>query len=307
MEMKLERLAKSKDRKVRELYDRLVEGVRAVLNRADWRAYLDMLARFRQYSPANVALILAQKPDATWVAGIRTWNSLGRRVKPGEKGIMIFAPTLRKVTVREETTDLETGEIRVVEREEEILVGFHVTHVWDVSQTEGKPLPEPPRFTGRVSGDQAARWLWDRLLAVSPFPVACGELVKLANPYALGEFHPGTGEIRLHPGLEGDQGLRTKVLLHEIAHGLAYRLGLDGQEYRKTLGREVAYQRGEAIAEGAAYIAASHFGLDTSGYSFEYVAGWVRDAEKLLEWGEAVQRVARTLIKLVESAGEKAA
>lgn len=88
---------------------------------------------------------------------------------------------------------------------------------------------------------------------------------------------------------------------------MAYRMGLDGPQFYAALGREVAYQRGEAIAEGAAYIAAAHFGMDTSGYSFEYVADWVRDAEKLLEWGEAVQKVAKALIELVENAGEKAA
>ncbi|WP_051276496.1 ArdC family protein [Desulfovirgula thermocuniculi] len=301
MSVKLENLKKSRDQKVRELYNRLVEGVRAVLDRADWKAYLDMLARFHKYSPANVALILAQYPKATRVAGIKTWNSLGRRVKPGEKGIRIFAPTLVRVRVQVEETDPETGEVRVVEREEERLAGFHVTHVWDVSQTEGKPLPEPPEFTGRVSGGEAARRVWDRLLTTCPFPVAWG----VTTPGAKGEFNPRTGEIRLDPTL--DEGLRTKVLLHEVAHGLAYRLGLDGTQFYLTLGRKVAYQRGEAIAEGAAYIAAAHFGMDTGGYCFEYVADWVRDAEKLLEWGEAVQKVARALIELVENAGEKAA
>ncbi|SMB96712.1 hypothetical protein SAMN00808754_1608 [Thermanaeromonas toyohensis ToBE] len=78
--------------------------------------------------------------------------------------------------------------------------------------------------------------------------------------------------------------MRAKVLLHEVAHGLAWRMGVDGPEVRQKYGGD-ARARGEAIAEGAAYIAAHHFGLDTSGYSFDYVAGWVRDAEKLLEWG----------------------
>lgn len=154
---------------------------------------------------------------------------------------------------------------------------------------------------GGFPAARPARWLWDRLLAVSPFPVAWGVTV----PGAKGEFDPRTREIRLDPTLE--EGLRTKVLLHEAAHGLAYRLGLDGAQFYLTLGRKVAYTRGEAIAEGAAHIAATHFGMDTGDYSFEYVADWVRDAEKLLEWGEAVQRVARALVELVESAGEKAA
>jgi len=101
--MRLRELRNSKNEKVRELYNTLVEGVREILGRADWRAFLDFLARFHKYSPANVIMILAQKPDATLVAGIKTWNGLGRRVRKGEKGIAIFAPTIRKVKVRETT------------------------------------------------------------------------------------------------------------------------------------------------------------------------------------------------------------
>ncbi|MBC7105181.1 MAG: hypothetical protein H5T97_04520, partial [Firmicutes bacterium] len=180
--MRLREIRNSKNEKVRELYNTLVEGVREVLARADWRAFLDFLTRFRKYSPANAALILIQKPDATWVAGIKTWNSLGRRVKRGEKGIAIFAPTLRKVRVRE--TDPETGDVR--EREEERLVGFHVTHVFDVSQTEGKPLPEPPRLRGTVEcGGADAEALFGRLLAASPVPVRRGCVLEFG---VLGEF-----------------------------------------------------------------------------------------------------------------------
>ncbi|MCG0279010.1 MAG: hypothetical protein L5656_10900, partial [Thermanaeromonas sp.] len=132
----------------------------------------------------------------------------------------------------------------------------------------------------------------------SPFPVRWGCLI----PGAKGEFDPLTGEIHLDPTL--DEGMRAKVLLHEVAHGLAYRLGVDGPEVRQKYGGD-ARARSEAIAEGADFIAAHHFGLDTSGYSFDYVAGWVRDAEKLLEWGEAVRKVALELIRLIEGGGRE--
>jgi antirestriction protein ArdC len=291
--MRLRELRNSKNEKVRELYHTLVEGVREVLARADWRVFLDFLARFRRYSPANVALILAQCPGATWVAGLKTWNSLGRRVKRGEKGIAIFAPTLRKVRMRE--TDPETGEVR--EREEERLVGFHVTHVFDVSQTEGKPLPEAPRLRGEVRGDEeAARELFARLLAASPVPVEWAAL----DVDTRGLYVPAARRIYLARALErASWALKVRVLLHELAHALAFAMKVDGLGYR-TVGGE-GYARGEAIAEGAAYIAARLLGVDTLGMSTEYITGYVRQVEKLLEWAEAVHKVAEALVALAGS------
>ncbi len=291
--MKLRELRNSKNEKVRELYSKLVEGVKEVLARADWREFLDFLARFRKYSPANTALILLQKPDATRVAGLKTWNSLGRRVKRGEKGIAIFAPTLRKVRVRE--TDPETGEER--EHEEERLVGFHVTHMFDVSQTEGKPLPEAPRLRGEVRGDEeAARELFGRLLAASPVPVEWATL----DVDTRGLYVPAARRIYLARALErASWTLKVRVLLHELAHALAFAMKLDGLEYR-TVGGE-GYARGEAIAEGAAYIAARLLGVDTFGMSTEYIAAYVRQTEKLFDWAEAVQKVAEALVSLAEA------
>lgn len=303
--MKLRDLRNSRNEKVRELYNRLIEGVREVLGRADWREFLDFLARFHRYSPANVMMILTQKPDATLVAGLKTWNSLGRKVKKGEKGIAIFAPTLRKVRVQVEEADPETGEVRLVEREEERLVGFHVTHVFDVSQTEGKPLPEAPRMRGEVKGDEdRARELYQKLIATSPVPVRDGCVLEIG---VLGEYNPFSREIRLSRKLEGmSWPTRVRTLLHELAHALAFRMGIDRMEYR-TVGGD-GYARGEAIAEGAAYIAAKLLGFDTEGMSCEYIAGYVRQAEKLFEWAEAVQAVARALVEMAEMAvGREAA
>lgn len=282
----VKKLAACKDQKVRELYNRLVEGVRKVLSEGQLAEFLKFMSRFREYSLHNAMLIYMQYPRAKMVAGIKTWNSLGRRVRKGEKGIAIFAPTLKKVRVREEHTGPETGELRVEEREEERVLGFHIVYVFDVSQTEGKPLPKPPEpEEKKVPGGDAARFIWERLLSASLFPVRWGCL----TPGAKGEFDPAAGEIRLDPTL--DEGMRAEVLLHEVAHGLAHRLGVDGPEARRRYGKDER-ARGEAIAEGAAFIAASRFGLDTSDSSFDYVAGWVRDAEKLVEWGEAVRKVA---------------
>ncbi|MGI9951402.1 ArdC family protein [Moorellaceae bacterium AZ2] len=282
-----------KNAKVQQLCNRLVEGVTKTLNHGEIAEFLRFMARFHKYSPYNVALIFAQYPKATLVAGLKTWNSMGRRVKKGEKGIAILAPTIKKVMITLEEPDPDTGDIRVVEKEEEKVVGFHTAYVFDVSQTVGKPLPERP-LPRPVAGGETADSLLENLLEVSPFPVEWDCL----DPGVNGEFNPFTGRIRLSTALEG--GMKAKTLLHEIAHGLAWSCGLDGRDYYLALGKEDAYARGEAIAEGAAFVAASYFGLDTAGYSFNYIATWVKDAEKFLEWAEDVQVVARKLIELIE-------
>lgn len=291
----MKQLKNANNEKIQQLYNRLVEGVTSALNDGEIAEFLRFMARFHKYSPYNVALIFAQYPTATLVAGLKTWNSMGRRVKKGEKGIAILAPTIRKVSLTAEERDPDTGETRVVEKEEERVVGFHVAYVFDVSQTEGKPLPERPS-PKPVAGGETAAFLLENLLRASPFPVEWGRL----NPGVNGEFIPSTGRIRLSTALEG--GMKAKTLLHEVAHGLAWRSGLDGKEHYQRLGGKDAYARGEAIAEGAAFVAASYFGLDTAGYSFTYIAHWVKDVEKFMKWAEDVQAVARELIGLIEGA-----
>lgn len=295
------RLGDSENPKVRELCQKLVQGVERTLAEGKLAEFLKFAARFRKYSPANVALIFAQKPDATLVAGIKTWNDLGRRVKKGEKGIAIFAPTVRKVKVRAEEIDPATGEVREVEREEERLVGFHVAHVFDVSQTEGKPLPELPEPQSLPDSAAAAR-ICNRL--------AKAGLVIIAHDCDLprgakGEFDPRTWEVRISREVRTTGDL-ARTLLHEYAHALAFKLGVDSLEMRQGsegTQREM-YARGEAIAEGAAFMAAACLGLDTFGMSTEYIAGYVRRAGKLVQWLEAIQKVAGALISLIEGADE---
>lgn len=291
----MKQLKKANNEKIQQLYNRLVEGVTSALNDGEIAEFLRFMARFHKYSPYNVALIFAQYPAATLVAGLKTWNSMGRRVKKGEKGIAILAPTIKKVSFTAEERDPDTGEVQVVEKEEERVVGFHVAYVFDVSQTEGKPLPNRPA-PRPVDGGETADFLLETLLRVCPFPVEWADLPPGVN----GDFNPTTGRIRLSNTLGG--GMKAKTLLHEVAHGLAWRSGLDGVESYQRLGRQDAYARGEAIAEGAAFVTASYFGLDTAGYSFTYIAHWVKDAEKFIKWAEDVQAVARELIGLIEGA-----
>jgi antirestriction protein ArdC len=274
----------AKDEKVKALYERLKAGVQQVIASGRLQELARFMAKFHRYSFGNALLILLQKPDATLVAGYKTWEKMGRHVKKGEKGIAIFAPR----TYKREIVDEETGEVMDIITG---LAGFKVVYVFDVSQTEGKPLPLPKE---PELGDTAAgRDLYGRLLAVAdelPVPVRTERIASGARGY----YSPDKNEIVLSEGLHGD--MRPKALLHELAHALAFRLG----EQRPTKRQDIEYVKGEIIAEGAAFIAAARFGLDLESVSFDYVAGWAEDAEKVITWGEAVQKVARELIDRIE-------
>jgi len=293
------RLANSKNPKVKKLYDRLIQGVKETLEKGDWAEFLRFAAKFHKYSFYNTILIWSQKSDATLVAGIKTWNKMGRRIKKDEKGIGIYAPRVIKEKEMREETDPLTLETRTVEVEVKRVVGFKVVYVWDVSQTEGKPLPKRPDIP-RVANSKTAGALWDKLLRVCPVPVRL-DAAKLPDK-ATGVFIPNENAIYIRPCLE--PGAKTSGLLHEMAHAVAWQMGLDGWEYRA--GKKDGYVRGEALAEGAAFIAGQHLGLDTSEFSFTYIAAWAKDVDKVMNWGSDVQKLA---IKLVEmcSAGVNAA
>ncbi len=257
--------------------ERFRTGIEALFAGGRVEEFLRFAASFHHYSFSNTLLIFIQRPAATCVAGLRKWNEMGRWVRKGEKGIAILAPVLvkKKFTVIDETTNTER------EEEREVLVGFKWVYVFDVAQTEGKPLP---RLVEHVTGESHAD-LFDRLAAASPVPVRLGD-TGAANGY----FDKLRNEIVVSPHLPGN--MRIKTLLHEIAHAVAH--GRDG-EYRDD-----AYSMGEVVAEGAAFLAAAQLGLDTAEYSLGYVASWGKDLKAILAAGEKMMRVARQIIERVE-------
>jgi len=281
----------SNDPKVKELYGRLIEGIRRTLETGDWAEFLRFTSKFHKYSFYNSILIRIQKPDATRVAGMKMWNEMGRRVKKGEKGIAIYAPRIVKTKEKHAASDsLETRTAEVDEEAEvERLLGFKVVYVWDVSQTEGKPLPERPEAP-KVADTETAALLRDRLLKVCPVPVRFD--AEILSKTAAGAFLPRDRMIYIRPDLT--PGAEVSALLHEMAHALAWDIGVDGWEYRRT--SEDGYIRGEALAEGAAFIAGQRLGLDTSQFSFAYIALWAKDVDRVVEWGGDVQRLAARLI-----------
>jgi len=263
--------------KIAGVMSTLERGIEGILGAGGFTAYLRMLARFHSYSFNNVCLIMAQKPDATLVAGFHRWKALGRHVKRGEKGIWIMVPYKRRLEP-EEGEAQEAGERFVV-------TGFGVRTVFDVGQTDGTPLPEPPPVQAELGATTAGEFLDRRL---SRWLIEEGLVLeqKPTHP-ARGSYHPGPPpRIALDSGLTGDG--RTKTLAHEAAHYLA--------DHRSHVDRADA----ETVAESAAFVVLAHFGIDAGAYSFPYVARWAKDRAVLKRNLHTIQQVASTLIGAAE-------
>lgn len=226
--------------------------------------FLDAMARFHSYSFGNVMMILAQKPDATRVAGIRTWNQLGRFVRKGEKGIGIFAPMRFKGEENPKTGEPEGDRL-----------GFRVVHVFDVSQTDGELLPEPVA----VSGD-AARHLDDLKQVVSRKGIRLEYSDALGT--ALGSSSKGT--IKLAPSLTSAE--EFAVLAHELAHELMH---VD----RKELDR----RRAELEAEAVACVLCRYAGLDSGTAHSDYIQLYQGGKESLSASLDAIQKTASEIIE----------
>jgi hypothetical protein len=279
--------------KLKEYYDRMEQAVAAILTNADVRDYLKKIALFRRYSFGNTLFIVMQRPSATRVAGLTTWNRLGRYVKKGEKGIMIFAPMFGRQKRQEPSNgerDLVDEGGQTDERDGTRLIGFKAVYVYDVTQTGGAEitcdtLQGSTDFT--VSAEVNVRSLFEWILRTSPVPVKTRTIPGNCRGY----YDTLADEIVLAESLTDIEKPRT--LVHEIAH----RLALSEKEHDMSLDdRPLA----EVIAEGAAFVVCSYLGVDTGACSFSYVAAWGKDPAKIMSWGSAVMRVANRIIDLLD-------
>ncbi len=266
----------------------LERGIEGILDSEGFANYLKTMARFHTYSFSNVALIVAQRPEATEVAGYKTWQKLGRQVRKGEKGMIIFVPHRRRV--RERPEENENAQ-RAGEGENatttQMITGFGLGRVFDIAQTEGEPLPEPPAAK-ELDGESEVGARIDRQL--SSFLIEEGVRLSVEDTgSANGYYRPSKRLIALSDRLEGDQ--RTKTLVHEAAHYLA--------DHRGQVTREDA----ETVAESSAFVVLAHYGIDAGSYSFPYVARWAEDKAVLRKNLAEVQEVAAGLIAGVEDAG----
>lgn len=257
--------------KMNALLTRLEEGVANVLTSEEYQQYLAAMSRFHGYSFNNTLLIMLTRPDATHVAGFNTWKAMGRMVRKGEKGIPIMVPYRGKVS------EDENGEGIYAVR------GFGVGYVFDISQTDGDALPEATFVSETFSTHQESERLKN---ALADFIRAHDATMTITESGTRGYWDPARREIGLRSDLDGVSCLKT--LAHETAHMLAdHRGGADQND-------------AEDVAESAAYVTLAHFGIDTSDYSFGYVAGWAKDMTVVKRNLSDVQQIAHQMIEAME-------
>ncbi len=307
--------------KVTELYGRIMAGVLEFKDSERYKQYLKFSSAFRRYSWDNQMLIWIQKPDATMVAGFRTWQNQGRYVKRGEKGIAILAPSIKKFEYRL-FHDPRTGQERVLridafeaavrnrttlfgipfdewyaayqdepdkERETRAITRFLIVYVFDVSQTEGRPVPT---ITDKLSGTVITQELFDRVAAAVGIPIRQALTSEYATLGLNGFYNPIERFISLRPDNPLDQ--KFKTLIHEWTHA---QLDNDRKQLKFTRGQE------ELIAESSAYIVSDFLGLDTSAYTFGYLAGWSEKPDDFERVGGAVNRTANEIITKLRDTG----
>lgn len=247
------------------LHAHLAEQVATLATGPAWRRWLNVASRFHSYSFPNTVLLLAQKPDATRVAGYRLWQQLGRQVNKGEKGLVILAPVTRRIDSGDGGNDQSNpgDDAAAAERR---LIGYRKTHVWDISQTSGDPLPEPPRPA--LLAGQAPPGLWDaiaRQCADAGYEVARKSLAAGAGPNGYTDFI--TRQIVVRDDVDDAQAVKT--LIHELSHAVLHSPA--SFDHAHTAG---CRDTQEVEAESIAYLVCAARQLDTSEYTFAYVAGW---------------------------------
>ena len=269
--MKLEEIKNKTRDAVEYLVQSLESGKSEVLTE-----YLSAMARFHDYSFGNVMLIARQKPHATNVAGVRTWNSLGRFVKRGEKGILILAPMVGYRRSRQNEIATSDGNDSAESKPEQRLIGFRGVFVFDVSQTEGKELPNLTEVKGHVG---------DRLEQLRKFVEGNGIKLFYSDRIAPAKGTSSGGAITLLEGMEPAEEFAT--LVHEIGHEMLHwgdRRTLTTKRVRET------------EAEAVAFVVCRSIGLETGSASADYIQLYHGDAKLLQESLEAVQRTAAAIL-----------
>ncbi len=240
--------------------------------------YLSAMGRFHPYSFGNIMLIARQKPEASHVAGIRTWNSLGRFVKRGEKGILILAPMVgyRRRRNDEIATEIDSGNAAEERKSEPTLYGFRAVYVFDISQTEGKELPTLTDVQGDVSGYR------ERLIQ---FVEEQGIKLNYSERIAPAKGMSYGGKITLLSGMEPAEEFST--LVHELAHEMLHR-----SERRTVTTKQVR----ETEAEAVAFVVCQSVGLENGTAAQDYIQLWNGSAKLLQESLEVVQRTASVIL-----------
>ncbi len=303
-----------KDTPITRLTKQLEEGVQQIFNSESWKNYLKMYENFRKYSWQNKLLVMYQNPNASIVKGYRSWEKdFHRTVKKGEKAIKIFAPSSYTRTMSEEEFNkrvqynpelekyrdkIENGEVKIN------MLTFTVANVFDVSQTEGEPLPEHEirkELKGKVADYHKTLKM---LMDIAPCPVSFSNIEKdstLNNAY--GYFKPSDNTIVLRDDMSEE--MTVKVLIHEMAHSLLHGKemlveGIDNSSFIKQ--RDIK----EIQAESVAYCVCDTLGIDSACESFGYIAEYANaDMKKLKNTLEVIDKTVQKITDDIEKYKEK--
>ena len=288
--------------KLKEITARLEQGITELFDSERYKEYLRVMSKFHNYSFNNTLLIAMQKPDASLIAGFSAWkNNFGRNVMKGQKGIKILAPSPFKIKKEMEKIDPQTQKVIIgkdgkpVTEEKEITIpAFKVVSVFDVSQTEGKEIPDIA--VNMLTGDvEHYKEVFAALEKTSPVPVGFEKIEGGAHGY----YHLEDKRIALDEGMSELQTLKT--LIHEIAHAKLHDIDLNAP--LEDLENRPDRRTREVQAESIAYTVCQHYGLDTSDYSFGYVAGWSAGRE-LAELKSSLETIRSTAAEIINSIDE---
>ena len=287
--------------KLKEITDRLEQGITELFDSERYREYLRVMSKFHNYSFNNTLLIAMQKPDASLVAGFSAWkNNFGRNVIKGQKGIKIIAPSPYKVKQEMKKIDPHTQQPIIgkdgkpVTEEKEITIpAYTVVSVFDVSQTEGRELPDIA--VNELTGDvERYRDFFAALEKTSLVPIGFEQIPGSSHGY----YHLEDKRIAIQEGMSELQTLKTAI--HEIAHAKLHDIDLNAPENEQQ--PRVDRRTREVEAESVAYTVCQHYGLDTSDYSFGYVAGWSsgRELAELKSSLETIRSAAAEIINSID-------
>ena len=276
----------------------LESGVEELFTSNRYQEFLKTMAKFHNYSFNNTMLIAMQRPDATLVTSYKNWQSMGRQVMKGEKGITIIAPAPYKKMKEKEVLDENQRPIMgsdgkpKTEQVEVTVPHFKAVTVFDIAQTSGEPIQTlaPELLTAAVQDFDS---FMQAIQKISPVPIRFDEIDGNANGY----YHNADKEIVIKKGLSESQTLKTAI--HETAHAK-----LHDKEIMESLGVEKDRLTKEVEAESVAYCVCSSFGLDTSDYSFPYIAGWSSSRE-MKEMKASMDVIRKTAGEMIDQLTEE--
>ncbi len=288
--------AETSEGNLQEITNRLKQGIAELFESTRYKEYLKVMSKFHNYSFNNTLLIALQKPDASLIAGYNAWkNNFGRNVMKGEKGIRILAPSPYKVKHEVEKMDPQTGKAvtgsdgaPIMETKEITIPAYKVVSVFDVSQTEGRELPSVG-VNELIADVEQYEDFYAALEKSSPVPMRFEKIEGKAHGY----YHSSEKRIAIDEGMSGLQNIKTAI--HEIAHAKLHDIDISYQE-----GQNFDRRTKEVQAESIAYTVCQYYGLDTSDYSFNYIAGW-SSGKELTELKASLDIIRHTAAEIIDS------